>query len=157
VDDKRDPFSIENLRSPELEAAEAALRADIAARRGGGNKPKWLADKIASTSTGVRAVRKKPRDRSKYFVRFPMVWVEALAKIHAGSHTYRVALGLVFEAWDREGGQEVKFTNELAEKFGVSRKGKASALRQLKKAGLVSVRGMGRKSPRVTLRFTDGV
>jgi DNA-binding FadR family transcriptional regulator len=41
------------------------------------------------------------------------------------------------------------------QKLGVGRKGKRSALQQLRRAGLISVEQRPRKSPIVTVRFVD--
>lgn len=51
--------------------------------------------------------------------------------------------------------KEVKLTNVALRKLGVSRKGKQSALQQLRKAGLIEVEERPRKSPIVKVRFKE--
>jgi hypothetical protein len=52
MNDEFDPFDIENLRSPEAVAAEAALKADMEARKRNGDKPEWLKAKLAVKAKG---------------------------------------------------------------------------------------------------------
>lgn len=151
-------FDPEKLRIPEFEASAARVKAEIDARRrnGGGMPPELEAKLAAHKAKGGAGKRlKKPRDSKNYFVRFPMIWVEELAKIRAGANTYRVALGLVFECWSNSYDPVVKFTNGLLAKMGVDRKGKAAALKQLVAAKLISVEWRDKKSPLVTLRFVS--
>ena len=143
-------FDPEKLRLPDELAAQLTARAKPGVR----GMPPELEAKLAAhrAKGGGRKQFRKPRDSNNYFVRFPMIWAEELAKIRAGANTYRVALGLVFECWDKEYAP-VKFTNVLLAKMGVDRKGKAAALKQLEAAKLISVEGRDKKSPLVTLRF----
>jgi hypothetical protein len=66
--------------------------------------------------------------------------------------TYRVALYLLNKAcWDRR----VTLSSAAMRKRSVSRNGKRSALKQLRRAGLIAVEDRPRKSPIVTVRFVD--
>ena len=82
------------------------------------------------------------------------LWVQCLAKKRAGVNAYRVALYLLHEAW-RTNNPKVKLTNEALAESGVKRKGKATALRQLRTAGLISVVERIKRSPIVTVRFLE--
>jgi hypothetical protein len=93
-----------------------------------------------------------PRSTRK-FVKVPELWWEALAKVRAGGSAYRVAGYLLRQVWKR--GNPVKLTNEGLAAVGVGRKGKAIALRDLRKAGLISVKDRLKKSPIVTARFVE--
>jgi len=156
VSDKSDPFNIENLRFQEAEAGEAALRAEMEARKGGGNKPEWLQDKIAATRTGAGKPR-RARSR-KRFTKFPGVWEEVLGKARVSGCTYAVAIVLLHEAWKLASGgyrPDVKLTNVMLKRVYVTRKGKRAALLKLSGLGLVDVQWRGQKSPIVTVHFFD--
>lgn len=88
------------------------------------------------------------------FIKFPCEWDYQLARVKADGCAYRVALYLLQEAW-RSGCNQVKLANGVLEKRGVRRHGKRRALAQLVKAGLITTERQPRKSPVVTLRFTD--
>jgi hypothetical protein len=88
------------------------------------------------------------------FIKLPVIWEETLAGVRASGSTYRVALLLLYMAW-KSSTCVVKLTNVALAKKGVGRKGKAAALRVLRKIGLVTVEERPRKSPIVTLRFVD--
>ena len=88
------------------------------------------------------------------FTKMPVIWEETLANARASGSTYRVALLLLHMAWKSDT-RVVKLTNVALAKKGVGRKGKAAALRVLRKVGLVAVEERPRKSPIVTLRFVD--
>jgi hypothetical protein len=137
MSDEFDPFDVKNLKTPELEAAEAALRADMNARKREGRS-------------------KLPKHSEKRFTKFPGIWEEALAKVHASGSAYAVAIVLLYEAWKQVSqgrASTVKLTNVMLARSGVGRKGKAIALRTLRAAGLVTVEERPRKSPIVTVRF----
>jgi hypothetical protein len=80
------------------------------------------------------------------------MWVEQLAIIHAHGSAYRVALYLLYESW-QTGSTTLKLTNVALAKIGVSRRGKASALHELRKAGLIAVEEREKRSPIITLRY----
>jgi hypothetical protein len=103
--------------------------------------------------SGPPAKKRTQRSKSQ-FVKLPMIWLESLAGIKASASTYRVAAHLLHEAW-KSGERVIKLPNEALAKKGVGREGKAIALRELRKAGLVAVEERPRKSPLVTVRFTD--
>lgn len=94
------------------------------------------------------------RRRLRKFVMFPELWREQLADIRAHGSTYRVAIFLLGEAW-RTNNRAVKLTNVALTQAGVKRDGKAIALQELRQAGLVAVEQSPRKSPIVTVRFTE--
>ena len=104
--DGSDPFDIENLRSQAAKAAEAALKADMGARKYG----------------------KPAKSRSeKRFTKFPGVWEETLAKARASGSTYAVAIVLLYEGWrlvSRGYGPIVKLTNVMLAGRHIGRKGK---------------------------------
>jgi hypothetical protein len=95
----------------------------------------------------------KKRGRLPFTV-MPEMWREQLAIIRAQGSTYRVALYLLHEVW-RTKTSTVKLTNAVLTQARVSRRGKATALRQLRKAGLIVVEARARKSPIVTVRYVD--
>jgi hypothetical protein len=126
--------------------------------------PKNLTDLVASGEelaaimkaiNGSATAKKKPRVRSKSkFVMFPDEWDFQLARVRADGCAYRVAIHLLREAW-RSGSNRVKLANVALEARGVGRHGKRRALDQLVKAGLITVERQLRKSPMVTIKFTD--
>jgi len=98
----------------------------------------------------------KPRQRRtrQRFVMVPNMWVEQLAMVRAHGSTYRVAFHLLERAW-RSGVATVKLSNPMLAKAGVGREGKAVALRELRKAGLIAVEQRPRKAPVITVRYRD--
>ena len=96
---------------------------------------------------------KRHRQRGK-FVQVPELWREQLCTIRAHGSTYRVAMHLLHEAW-RTGNRVVKLTNVALTEVGVGREGKAIALRELRKTGLIAVEQRPRRNPIVTVRFVD--
>jgi hypothetical protein len=84
----------------------------------------------------------------------PELWREQLAAVRAHGPTYRIALHLLHEAWRTES-RTIKLTNVALANAGVGRRGKALALRELRKAGLVAVEQYSGKSPLITVRFRD--
>jgi hypothetical protein len=139
MSDALDPFDIENIRSAEAVAGDAALRADMDARKRG-DEPAKPASKHIPRST-------------KRFVKVPEIWWEGLAKVRAGGSTYRVAGYLLKRVWKR--GNPVKLTNEGLDAIGVGRKGKRLALGELRRAGLVTVEERPKKSPIVVVKFVE--
>jgi hypothetical protein len=96
----------------------------------------------------------KPKHRqSDTFVQIPQLWCEQLAVIRAHGSTYRVALHLLYEAWATKI-RTVKLTNVALVKVGVGREGKAIALRELRRAGLITVEQRPNRNPLVTVRFS---
>jgi hypothetical protein len=136
MNDKFDPFDIEKLKL----APELVVEIDEARAR------KQDSDAPAK----VKGIT---------FVKFPKIWWEALAKARAGGSAYRLALWLLYEAVKskpfRTGPPIIRLSNAGAERWGVGRRGKAIALDTIRKAGLVAVEERPKKSPLVTVRFTD--
>jgi hypothetical protein len=102
---------------------------------------------------GAKPKPKRGRQRGS-FVQVPELWRTQLCAIRAHGSTYRVAMHLLHEAWWAKS-ETVKLTNVALAKVGVGRKGKALALSQLRKAGLVAVEQHPRRSPIIKVRFRD--
>jgi hypothetical protein len=80
------------------------------------------------------------------------MWYIRLVETRANGCAYRVALYLLREArWS----PLVTLSTSALRKLGVSRNGKRSALRQLRKAGLIAVEERLRKNPVVKVRWLD--
>lgn len=78
------------------------------------------------------------------FVIIPKEWARRANVARA------LALGApIWYAHRLAGREEVPLSNQLAGEFGIGRKEKYRLLRRLEHAGLVQVRRMGNKSPRV--------
>jgi hypothetical protein len=86
------------------------------------------------------------------FTKFPNTWRISLAKVRANGCAYRVAFYLLDQRRWRE---HVTLSTVALNKLGVSRKGKRTALQQLRKAGLIEVEERLRKSPIVKVRFKE--
>jgi len=104
-------------------------------------------------ATGQPKPRGPKRSRVP-FVKFPTLWAEQLAAIRAHGSTYRVALLLLGQAW-RTDNKVVKLTNTTLTGVGVGRKGKAIALKELRRAGLVAIEQQPNRNPLVKVRFDD--
>jgi hypothetical protein len=116
----------------------------------------WIDEEAAATkvaSTGTTSRKSRARSKSR-FIMFPMEWQYQLMRVKAGCCTYRVALYLLWEAW-RSQSNQVKLANMGLKEWGVGRRGKRLALNQLGRAGLISTERQPRKSPVVTIKFTD--
>jgi hypothetical protein len=100
--------------------------------------------------------RKSSTAKQRFFIKFPCIWQEQLAAIQASASTYRVALHLLDKA-RRSAVRPLSVTlaNTGLRAAGVGRRGKAVALRELCKAGLIGVEQRPSRSPVVTLRFLD--
>ena len=112
-----------------------------------------VAAAMKAASEGSTPRKLRTRSKSK-FIMFPVEWQFQLARVRADGCTYRVALYLLWEAW-RSQSNRVKLTNVGMKEHGVSRWNKHRALKQLVEAGLISVEQRTRKSPSVTVKFTD--
>jgi hypothetical protein len=136
VSDESDPFDPKNL---ELSPVIVIETATAKAKRGN--------------------ARAEAKARGITFVKFPKVWWEGLARARAGGSAYRLAVWLLYESVKsrpfRTGPPVVKLSNAGARRWGVGRDGKATALRVLREAGLVAVEERPKKSPLVTVRFTE--
>ena len=89
---------------------------------------------------------------TRKFTKFPQMWEVRLAETRADGCAYRVALYLLNKA---SFSTHVTLSTAALQRRGVSRNGKRSALRQLREAGLIAVEEQPRKSPIVTVRWTD--
>jgi len=86
------------------------------------------------------------------FTMVPDMWYVRLAEIHANECAYRVALYLLKEArWS----PYVTASSAALLKLGVGRKGKRSALQQLREAGLIAVEERPNKNPIAKVRWID--
>ena len=86
------------------------------------------------------------------FTKFPKMWGQQLAEIHANGCTYRVALYPLERATFSK---EVILSTSTLRRLGVSRNGKRGALQQLRRAGLIAVEERRDKNPIVTVRWVD--
>ena len=112
-------------------------------------------EEVAAFTKEAAAKGTKARARSRAkFTMFPVLWERQLLSVDADKCTYRVALHLLRESW-RSQCNRVKLANVGLKEFGVSRWGKYHALDQLATAGLISTQRQPRKSPVVTIKFTD--
>jgi hypothetical protein len=110
--------------------------------------------RIAPEQQSGAASKPKRRRQGEKFVQVPELWREQLCRIRAHGATYRVALHLLHEVWWTKN-NIVKLTNVALAKVGVGREGKATALRELRKAGLIAVEQRPRRNPIVTVRFAE--
>jgi len=137
---------------PQIDVPRALLRGRPAKLK---LEPKFTAELLKARQTGDTArqkQRKKPAPTE--FVKVPMLWVECLVEKRVGVNAYRVAHYVLHKAW-RTNDPKVKLTNAALAAHGVDRKGKATALRQLREAGLISVAERPNRSPIVTVRFLE--
>jgi hypothetical protein len=102
----------------------------------------------------IGALKPKSARQTGKFVKVPDLWREQLRIIRAHGSTYRVALHLLHEAW-RTGNRVVKLTNVALAEVGVGRRGKAIAIRELRKTGLIAVEQRPNRNPIVTIRLGD--
>jgi hypothetical protein len=120
------------------------------------DQQKYQVDPIRTSAPGPKP--RIPRSELPYF-KMPNIWWDCLGKAGASGSTYRVAGLLIKVAWrqlhylKRKHDPVVKLTNEALAAIGVSRKGKAFALRVMRTAGLIAVEERFKKSPLVTVRF----
>jgi len=118
-------------------------------------EPKFAAELLRARRKGDTARQKRRKQPAPNgFVKVPMLWVQCLVENRGGVNAYRVAHYVLHEAW-RTNARQIKLTNTALAANGVDRKGKATALRQLRKAGLISVEERPNRSPIVTVRFLE--
>jgi hypothetical protein len=86
------------------------------------------------------------------FTKFPKMWAQQLAVIHANGCAYRVALYLLGRA---SFNKQVILSTSAMRRLGVSRNGKRAALNQLRRVGLIAVEERQDKNPIVTVRWVD--
>jgi len=104
---------------------------------------------VAGPKIDTRRPGAKKRDKDG-FVMFPLPWRDRLGKVHHVS-TMWLALFILFATW-RNPDEPVIVSNIAIEGWGkLSREEKRQGLRELEECGLVSVKQVGRQSPRVTV------
>jgi hypothetical protein len=103
--------------------------------------------------SNLAAEKSQARTKSR-FIKFPKEWQYQLGRADADKCAYRVALYLLEEVW-RSQSKRVKLANAGLKELNVGRRGKRHALDQLGKLGLISSERQPRKSPVVTVKFTD--
>jgi hypothetical protein len=86
------------------------------------------------------------------FTKFPKMWRQRLAEVHANGCAYRVALYLLDRA---SFSKRMILSTSAMRRLGVSRNGKRGALRQLRRAGLITVEQRPDKNPIVSVRWVD--
>jgi hypothetical protein len=91
----------------------------------------------------------KRRRREGTFVQVPLQWASK-ALIALNSPKAMVLLYLLYKAW-REKSNTVTLPNSALADYGVGRKIKYRALREMEVEGLIAVRRAPRKAPVVTL------
>jgi len=91
----------------------------------------------------------KVRRRRQHFVRVPWTWVEKLAEARYIA-TYRVALHVLYQHWER-GGETFTLSNGALAMEGVSRGQKWRALEELEGLDLINIERRKRKTPRITV------
>ena len=89
------------------------------------------------------------RRRVERFALLPLAWA---AKAAAATNTSKAVVWVwLVQEVRRTGSDTVSMSNEALAKYGVSRKIKGSALRQLESAGLIAVERRSGKAPAVRL------
>jgi hypothetical protein len=99
-------------------------------------------------NTGVPATKAR-RLRPETFATVPLQWA-AQALAATNNRKAMVAVWLIYRAWQTKSSTFVVPNTALAD-YGVTRKVKYLALRQLATAGLITVKWQSRRSPVVTL------
>jgi hypothetical protein len=102
---------------------------------------------VETLDTGPAPV-KRPKQS---FVKVPLDHATTLAAKATGGQRMFVWLLLLHRSW-REDTPTVPVTNAMMLKHGISPDVKARALRQLEKAGLITVEWRDRKNPIATMR-----
>jgi hypothetical protein len=86
---------------------------------------------------------------TKRFVQVPLWWAEAAAKATTGGATALVLIYLLHASWKARS-TTFPLPNRYLKQHGVSREVKRRVLRELEKAGLITIDRRHGKSPRVT-------
>jgi hypothetical protein len=107
--------------------------------------PDWAKKRLAE----IEARRSKKRKKAEPWVKVSLAMA---AKAAAATHTQKsmVWVWLLHRAW-LTGKATVPVPNGALAKYGVNRKSKTLALKQLEAAGLITVEWHSRKTPIVTL------
>lgn len=103
---------------------------------------------------GIKISSRSPKVRGEFLKGpIPLDWLGRAAKL-PGKAALATALAIMFEAGRRRSNQ-VKLTTAILNRFGVNRKAKYRALKQLEGAKLISVVRTPRKNPIVTVLPVD--
>jgi hypothetical protein len=105
----------------------------------------WAKQRLAELHAAVPIKRK----RAEPFARISLSWA-AMAAAATNCPRALVWIWLVYRAWQTKS-TTVSVPNSALVKLGVSREVKRLALRQLERAGLVTIERHTRKTPAVTL------
>ena len=87
---------------------------------------------------------------TKRFVQVPLWWAEAAAKATTGGGAALVWIYLLHVSWKAKS-MTFPLPNGYLKRCGVSRWVKYRVLRELEKAGLITIEHRARKSPLITL------
>jgi hypothetical protein len=107
-----------------------------------------LAAQIGKRSSGKWSSRQS--DRTEPFLQIPHKAIVAGSEVLRGTKQFLVWLYLFHRVW-ADKCSTVALANQTLSKWGVGRREKYKALRQLETAGLISVEWRKRRSPLVTL------
>jgi hypothetical protein len=105
----------------------------------------WAKRRLAELEAAAPAKHKKAAPS----VMLSLAWA-AKAAIATNCPKAMVWVWLVYRAWQTKN-STVAVPNEALSKYGISRKVKSLALRQLETAGLITIERRPRKTPTVTL------
>jgi hypothetical protein len=147
MNDEFDPFDIENVRSPEAAAAEAALRADREARKRNGGMPPELETKLAAHK--AKGEGKKSKRDEDWFVMISVRGIVDGAKA-LREKRFVVWLYVLYRVF-KDKRLTVAIGNAVLKQWGVSKRTKIRALQDYERAGLFSVEWRDGKSPLVTV------
>jgi hypothetical protein len=147
VADEFDPFDIENIRSPEAAAADAALRANMDARKSNGGVPPGLGAKLAAH--GAKGRGRKTKQDEDYFV---MISIKGIVDGARALREKRFVVWLyVLYRVFKDRRLTVAIGNVVLKQWGVSKRTKVRALQDFERAGLFSIDWRDGKSPLVTV------
>jgi hypothetical protein len=107
--------------------------------------PDWAKKRL----TELEARAPKKRKKAEPWVKVPLA-LTAKAAAATNTQKFMVWTWLLYRAW-LTGSATVPLPNGALAKYGVNRKSKTLALRQLEAAGLITVERRSRKTPIVTL------
>lgn len=105
-------------------------------------------------SKGIKITSPSPKVRGEFLKGpIPLDWLGRAAKL-PGKASLATAIAIMFEVGRRRSNQ-IKLTTAILNRFGVNRKAKYRALKQLEGAQLISVIRTPRKNPIVTVLPVD--
>jgi hypothetical protein len=111
----------------------------------------WKND-LSYLSIPVTKIDTRTRGEAKTkeaFAKFPLSWARRIG-VPKHAATYPLAVFLVYQNW-RHRGEPITVSNLAVEKFGINRKQKPDALRELADLGLIRVSQSGKAAPRVQI------